>query len=388
LWPLDALSHQLSQQQLSAVEREVAGLLGAEVYPGKQLAPFADNQPMLITSLLLNASACNLRDPSVCGDPALAPHNALHLAAAAMVLQPSCSKAYHRTACALGKLGGAESLRAAHAIMRHAAQLEGRPAAELLAQLPPLPPGAVELPFGATETSALHTVMCMILSWPRLMRERAPAGQDFLLQLPGGLGELPRALVHASVTVIDTEAQVAAATEAKERGNTAFAAGDIRTALSEYRTGIDSLRVFTATYLSFKAEDLKLDVDAQPPEDPARDIASTRHALQPLVCMQMYPYMGQMPVTTIRESAAILLKGCPPLPVTSRLPGCKDLPALIGTFWSQLVDKFMEPYGGVEGLLANSRAWKHHSPVLEASVRVNFKLSRLFAKVLSGPPPA
>jgi hypothetical protein len=128
------------RQLLPSIEREVAGLLGSQVYPGKRIPAFADSQPMLITSLLLNAAACYLRDPAVSNDPTLAPRNTLHLAAAAITLQPRFSKAYHRAACALGKLGGAdlESLEAAHAIMRYAAQLEGRPAAELLAQLPPL----------------------------------------------------------------------------------------------------------------------------------------------------------------------------------------------------------------------------------------------------------
>jgi hypothetical protein len=129
--------------------------------------------------------------------------------------------------------------------MRHAAQLEGRPAAELLAQLPPLPPRVTEVTFLA----AMRQVVGLMFNWPGLMRERAPAGQDFLLQLLGGLGELPPSLLHLWVVTGDVEWHVTAAMQAKERGNTAYAAGDTHAALIAYRTGIDSLRPFTPAYL-------------------------------------------------------------------------------------------------------------------------------------------
>ncbi len=373
MYSLDAPLRQLSQQQLSTIEREVAGLLGAHVYPGKQLAPFTDNQPMLITSLLLNAAACYLRDPSVRGDPALAPHNALHLAVTAMMLQPRYGKAHFRAACALGKMGDDICRSAAHTIMRYAAQLEGRPTAELLAQLPPLPPGAGELDYAGHARSALHHVVYLMFVWPCMLRARAPPGQDFLLQLPGGLGELPPSMVHIDAVACDAEAHVAAALEAKERGNTAFAAGDVRGALSAYHTGIDCLRPITARYLQRNDRAFRMDVRSRKltasPSDRAYAVVSTRVLLLPLICAQLFPYQGLHCAMTVMERAALMFAAsCPPLPAASRLPAgmsLGDMTPLVGSFWNQLTAKFMEPVGGVEGLLVNSGAWisKYHRPM-------------------------
>jgi hypothetical protein len=368
LQSLDAPLEQLSKLQLSAVEREVAGLLGAQVYHGKQLAPFADNQPMLITSLLLNAAACYLRDPSACtcGDPDFAPNDVLQLAVIAMVLQPGYGKAYYRIACALGRVG--ETLPAAHAIMRYAAQLYGTPAAELLAHLPPLPPGAVELPIFL----AMTQLMMVKLNWPRLMRERAPVGQDFLLQLPGGLGELPPSLVFNRIVIGDAEAHVALALEAKERGNTAFAAGNVRAALNAYHSGIDSLRPLAARYLQRMETSISLDAQrcgAPSMHDPAKTMTAMRCLLLLFTYIELFPYLGRKLTVILMEETATMYKSCPPLPPATRLPGCKDMHFLIGSFWTQLVAKFMEPYGGAEGLLAHHDDWKHHLPAYYISPR-------------------
>jgi hypothetical protein len=350
-------------QELPSAQREVAGLLGAHVYPGKQLAPFADNQPMLITTLLLNAAACHLRDPTINADPSLAPHNALHLAVAAIVLQPRYGQAYHRTACAMAALGTDIDLGSAYAIMRYAAQLESRPAAELLAQLPPLPPGAVELPFGDDMSGALHEVMKRLFTWPLLMHARAPPGQDFLLQLPGGLGELHPSRVYDVMAALDAEMHVTMAMDAKECGNAAFAAGDTAHALREYNAGIDCLRVLTAEHLRCivkAAGDAKMDPDAI---DPATAVAIAQYMLAPVVYVGMQPYKGPKYAAVCWNIASCFCKACPPLLPSQGLPGCRDLPALVRAFWSQLTAKFMEPVGGAEGLLANDGAWTHPEPV-------------------------
>jgi hypothetical protein len=346
----------------------VAGLLGAQVYHGKQLAPFADNQPMLITSLLLNASACYLRDPSVCGDPALTPFHALHLAVAAMVLQPRYGKAYYRAACALSMYGG--GVPAAHAIMRHAAQLDGRPAAELLAHLPPLPPGDVE----TSILDALQCVACTIYAWPGVARELAPAGQDFLLQLPGRLGELPPSLASSINATFNAESNVAAALEAKERGNTAFAAGDMRAALDTYHNGIDCLRTLTATYLGKQITAVRQEVNARPLQLDgfALHLASMRLVLLPLLCLEMLPYKAPgYYAAQVSQKATTLLQRDGPLSPAACLPGVMDMASLVGTFWAQLTAKFTEPVGGVEGLLAHEDTWKHRKPMMCITERFN-----------------
>jgi hypothetical protein len=355
-------------QQLSKIEREVAGLLGADVYPGKRVPPFTDSQPMLITSLLLNAAACHLRDPSVCGDSALAPHYAFHLAVAAVVLQPRYSKAYHRVACALGKMGNEECLRSAHAIMRHVAQLEGRPAAELLAQLPPLPLSAVKMPFGGGG-GAMHHVVLVMYEWPLLMRAYASPGQNFLLQLPGGLGKQAPWLVHAGIAACDAELRVDDALKAKERGNTAFIAGDTAGALREYTTGIDHLRALTALHLQNNSEVIKHGWKSLSSSDPTTPVAKMRGMLAPLVDIEMFPYQSQQSAAWIRELTTVLFRDHPPLPPTGRLPDCKDLPSLIECFWGQLIAAFLEPYGGTEGILVNQDAWTHAVPNIVMSTR-------------------
>jgi hypothetical protein len=266
-------------------------------------------------------------------------------------------------------------LQGAHTIMRYAAQLDGTPAAELLAQLPPLPPGAVELPFGGHGTGAMDQVVSLMFQWPYAMRKRAPPGQDFLLQLPGGLGELRSLMVHTWVVACDAEAHVAAAMVAKERGNTAFAAGDIHCALSAYRTGIDSLRTLTAMHLQHNAQAMlqqsqRSVLPASSPEYPAATLSIMRHLLAPLIYTELFPYDGgQYYPGVIRETATLLFREHPPLPPMDRLPGCKDLPSLIGTFWSQLIPKFMEPFGGMDGLLVHEGAWKHHTPNVHVTTR-------------------
>jgi hypothetical protein len=353
------------QRRLPSIEREVAGLLGSEVYPGKQLAPFADDQPMLITSLLLNAAACHLKDPSVCGDPALAPHNALHLAAAAIVLQPRNGKAFYRAACALGKLGAEgdlKNLRAAHAIMRYAARLRGEPAAELLAHLPPLPLGAVAMPFNS-DTGAMYHLLPQLCEWSRLMRERAPAGQDFLLQLPGGLGELPPHLAYAPVAACDAEVNVGFAMDAQERGNDAFHAGDTTKALREYRTGIDYLRPLVAMHLQRNGQAISQamndQMDADPtPSDPEPMVVMVRNTLANVIWLEMFPYHPEGRITLIRNQASGFFSTNQLAPAI-RLPGRNNMAALVGSFWSQLVVKFMEPYGGMEGPLRDNRIWPH-----------------------------
>jgi hypothetical protein len=353
------------QHLLPLVEREVAGLMSARIYPDKQIEPFPDNQPMLITTLLLNAAACHLRDPYVCRRPCLAARNALHLAAAAIALQPRYGKAYFRAACALAKLKSEKSIRSAHAIMRYAAQLEGRPAAELLAHLPPLPPGALDLPLcGGEEVNAVEQLMYVIYYWPYLMRRHAPAGQDFLLQLPGGLGELPPLLLHAGFALFDAEANVAEAMVRKERGNAAFVVGDTAGALREYNTGINHLRALTALHLQYNSKDMAQAVDdrCDPSDDPDRDLILMRYLLATAAVMDMLPYQGQTCVEVLVDAATPLYPHDQVLPPVDRLPGCNDMPSLIGRFWTQLKAKFMEPYGGVEGLLANPQAWTHHYP--------------------------
>jgi hypothetical protein len=71
----------------------------------------------------------------------------------------------------------------------------------------------------------------------------------------------------------------------------------------------------------------------------------------------------------IMEKAALALHASPPLLPANQLPGCKDLISLIGNFWGQLIDAFMEPYGSTEGLLVQKDVWKHHTPTLAFSER-------------------
>ncbi len=363
-------------EEWSSVHREVAGLLGAQVYPGKQLAPFADNQPMAVTSLLLSAATCHLKDPDINSRSSLSAHNALHLAVAAIVLQPRYGQAYHRTAHALSRLGVESGLQAAYAIMRYAAQLEGRPAAELLAELPPLPFGVVELPLGGLTNGALKEVGTWMFMWPLLMQTRTPRGQDFLLQLPGGLGELSSPLVHRQVAACDAEMQVVAALMAKARGNTAFIARrDTAGALREYLAAIDHLRALAATHLIRNCEAASPELlaagcqalDPNVPQDPATAVAIVRRVLAPLVRDVLFPYQGQGRCALYRETATIFLKDYPPLPPIRRLPGCPDLPSLAGCFWSQLIAKFMEPVGGAEGLLASEFVWSHHAATMHVT---------------------
>jgi hypothetical protein len=246
--------------------------------------------------------------------------------------------------------------------MRYAAQLEGRPAAELLAQLPPLPPGAAEMPFGGLESGAMDLLLSLVFEWPLMMRRLAPPGQDFLLQLPGGLGELPPSLVHSGSAACDAEWHVAVAMQAKERGNTSFVGGITVGALREYNTGINHLCALTARHLARINQTWVLPVQEGQSfvQDPTAAVEMVRHALGPLIHIELFPYQGQHYVRAIREDAAVLLYGSPPLPAAIRLPGCSDLPSLIGSFWNQLTAKFMEPYGGVEGLLVDPEGWKHH----------------------------
>jgi hypothetical protein len=324
---------------------------------------------MLITSLLLNAAACHLRDPSACEDPEIAAHNALHLAAAAITLQPRYGKAFYRAACAMGKLGAdgdRESLSAAHAIMRYAAKLNGRPAAELLAHLPPLPPGAVEMPFSDPDGAMSH-VLATLYAWPLLMRERAPAGQDFLLQLPGGLGPLPPSLVYSVMAACDAEVLVPEAMEAKESGDIAFMAGDTPGALSQYNGAIDHLRPLTALHLGLNRYDVSLAAVNQAritTSDPsAAVVVKLRSLLNVLMRLEIDPYQAVDHIALVTEQATIFPHHLN-LPSAARLPGCIDMASLMNRFWRQVTAKFMEPYGGVEGLLVNDQAWKHQTPDL------------------------
>jgi hypothetical protein len=252
--------------------------------------------------------------------------------------------------------------------MRYAAQLEGRPAAELLAYLPPLPPDAVEMPAGCDrERNAMDQVVSAVYLWPYLMRCFAEPGQDFLLRLPGALAELPPSLVHPGLAVFDAEAHVDLALDFKERGNALFVAGDTRGALVRYTVGIDSLRALTALHLQHNSGAIaqavnSLGVDPRSSEDPATAVAWMRHQLLPAVNILMLPYEGQDRAALMREMTTPLFDQNRPLPINSRLPGCRDMPSLIACFWKQLTAKFMEPYGGVEGLLANPQAWTHHHP--------------------------
>jgi hypothetical protein len=260
-------------------------------------------------------------------------------------------------------MGDEDDLQAAHAIMRYAAQLEGRPAAELLAQLPPLPLGSGEMPIGG-DSGATYHVALMLYQWPGFMRRCAPPGQDFLLQLPGGLGELPPLLVHAGLAACDAELRVDDALKAKERGNTAFMAGDTAGALREYNTGIDHLRALTALHLIRNSEAINRGPGAartpySAPSDPTLAVAYLRQALAPLIQIELFQYQSHQNATSAKEVATILLQDLAPLPPALRLPDCNDLPSLAGCFWRQLVTSFMEPYGGVNGLLVNQGAWPH-----------------------------
>ncbi len=60
----------------------------------QDVAHLADpERPHTITSLLLSLAACHLRAPAT---DQLAAHNALHLASAAVALQPGCAAAFQR----------------------------------------------------------------------------------------------------------------------------------------------------------------------------------------------------------------------------------------------------------------------------------------------------
>jgi hypothetical protein len=82
------------------------------------------------------------------------------------------------------------------------------------------------------------------------MRERAPRGQRFLLQLPGGLGPLDtHRLADMGLAGLELQARVSAAQAAKTRGDAAVRAGDWVTAQREYAAGLDQVRAQAASML-------------------------------------------------------------------------------------------------------------------------------------------
>jgi hypothetical protein len=219
------------------------------------------------------------------------------------------------------------------------------------------------MPFGGYHGAMKH-LMAMLYAWPLLMRLRAPAGQDFLLQLPGGLGPLPPALVFVVTAACDAEAHVAAAMGDKQRGNTAYMAGDVDAALRHYNAGIDSLRLLTGMHLernrqAISQAALALVMVELIPLDPSAMVGAVRSALNALMHLEIAPYQPEGRIALIRVQAAKTFKDHLTLPPATHLPGLNDTASLVGTFWSQLTAKFMEPYGGMGGILANPDAWKH-----------------------------
>ncbi len=355
----------------------MAGLLGPDVYHGKQLAPFTNSQPMLITSLLLNAAACHLRDPSACGDPALTPRNALHLAAAAIVLQQGYGKAFYRAACALGKLGSADwrNLGAAHATMRYAAQLQGCPAADLQSQLPPL-----KLPSGFHLPPFCHAMLRMLIlltEWAALMRQRAPAGQDFLAQLPGGLGPIPPVIACPSTCLADAAGRAASAFAAKERGNAAFASGDTAAALREYNSGIDHLRGLTfwhvQRHFDGRYEDaiMLCGADTRLGAAPAAVVATLQNSMALFASIVLHPYQRATWVEAVdavaaglQEVAANGMRYPPRLGAPAAGgDGTSALKSQTGRFLSQMVESYLEPYGGQTGPLMDVESWRPLLPL-------------------------
>jgi hypothetical protein len=146
---------------------------------------------------------------------------------------------------------------------------------------------------------------------------------------------------------------------AKERGNTAFVAGDTAGALREYVTGMHHLRALTAMHLQRNGQAFFLDSDLPFVSDPASAVAMARNPLALLTHIQLFPYHGQRFVRSMVEAAAMLFQDTQPLPASTRLPGCSDLPSLVGRFWSQLSAKFLEPVGCVEALSLSDSWWPH-----------------------------
>jgi hypothetical protein len=232
--------------------------------------------PGLLTSLLLNAAACYLERGS--SDDPLAPHNALHLATAALCLEPRCSGAHLRVALALDRLGiaggGPTVTAAAHAFMAAAADLARCKPAEARGMMALLTPmehspsspaagGEVGVATGSgslpSYAEAHATLLGVLLGWAAVMQELAPSqvagtGDDaaaFQLWVPGGLQAPPPAgLLRCEAIAAHLGVRREAAAAARTRANAAFFSGDTAAALTEYSTGIDQLRALGATLLA------------------------------------------------------------------------------------------------------------------------------------------
>jgi hypothetical protein len=154
----------------------------------------------------------------------------------------------------------------------------------------------------------------------------------------------------------------------KQRGNTAYMAGDVDAALRHYNAGIDRLRALTLTHLQRNVNNFLMAattqvMDCLTPSDPAAVVVMARNSLATIVQFELYPYQPESFVTAMEQQAAAMFTGMS-LPPIARLPGCTDMASLIGSFWAQLNAKFQEPYGGAGGLLAYGDSWKHPSAAM------------------------
>jgi hypothetical protein len=204
------------------------------------------------------------------------------------------------------------------------------------------------------------------IDWALHMRLRAPPGQDFLWRLPGGLPHISPLLPCHRMATMDAEAHVQWSMLAKQRGNDAFVAGDIATALRHYFTAIDHQRPLAFWHLqrataSVSQEAAVANMSPAVHRSPGMCMARMRYLFLPTTVVTLYPYQGLTYASAVRDVAKIYPRP-PTLSTRARLPGCQDLQSLVGRFWSELTAKFMEPYGGPEGALVNGDAWPHRIP--------------------------
>jgi hypothetical protein len=245
------------------------------------------------------------------------------------------------------------------------------------------------MPFGGYHGAMAH-VMATLYTWPLLMRERAPVGQDFLLQLPTGLGELPPTLTDLWLTASDAEAHVAMAIEAKERGNVAFVAGDTSGALREYMSGIHHLRPLVGLHMQRNGPAIIHAAMARSAteiaaHDTAAAVSQSQAWLWPLIRIQMFPYVGQRLAADISVLATIVLCQTTPLPPAARLPGCNDMASLVGRFWRQLTSRFMQQGGADGGPVVSSDAWAHDKPTFFTTLHpLDCQMNPLFANTTDG----
>jgi hypothetical protein len=282
------------------------------------------------------------------------------------VLQPRYGKGYYRAACALGKLGTVKDVSAAHSIMRYAAQLEGSPAAELLAQLPPLPPNTASEPPLYT---AMEHVLRLLSEWPLLMCQRAARGQQFMWRLPGELSRVPLIMVCPRMARLDARCHGTHAMVYKQRGNAAFVAGDTATALQEYEKGINRQRTLAFLYLlrnedSIEQAAMAAAAAGDDVDDPHACMLQMRYMMASRVYGMLYPYLGLQYATTIKQGIQ-LLPGSLRLPENIRDRGrCDDLPTLALKYWDHIISLCMEPFGGMQGPLVKVDAMPCDIPVI------------------------